>query len=114
MSTAPPCAATTDPIEAARARALRVLGELQGDDVLLVAALLHELPSARLVARCEAATAEGVEGDERVNLPPTPLMTTVRASLLSTLDNLRVALRLRPRPYLGVNGHLRRARGGTS
>ena len=105
--------ASPDPHEAARARCLRRIYELDTENLQLAAAVLEELPFTKLVATCEAETQRGVESAEKkLTMLPTSRRVVARAKLLGALRALRVVLGLPRRAYLGVNGHLQRARTG--
>lgn len=102
-----------DPHEAARARCLRRIYELDTESLQLAADVLEELPFTKLVATCEAETQRGVESAEaKLKVLPTPRRVVARAILLRALRALRIVLGLPKRRYLGVNGHLHRARTG--
>ncbi len=74
-------------------------------------AIVDELPIDDLVARCEAETDLGVEGHgERVELPPTSLLSEARGWLLKALDKWRLVVggRAWKRVPRGVDETLRR------
>lgn len=101
------------PPHEARARCLRRIYELDTESLVLAAAVLEELPFTTLVATCEAETQRGVESAEaKLKVLPTPRRVVARAILLRALRALRIVLGLPKRRYLGVNGHLHRARTG--
>lgn len=93
----------------ARAACLRRVHELPDEDLVVLAALLAELPSSRLVATLERVTAKGVEPfGERVDTRPVKSATWARATLLRAWDAFGVALG-RPRTPRGVPDYLRGA-----
>lgn len=98
------------PLPEVRAALAARLAELPEDDVRLVAAIVAELPVARLVATCEAETDRGIQGETKITMPPTSRRTDALGALLAALDRWRVIVGLGPRAVRGVEGALRQGR----
>lgn len=87
------------------------LAELPEDDLRVLAAIVAELPHARLVAACEAETAKGIEGPGTpVRTGPTSRRVAALAELLGAFDRWRALVGLKPRAVRGVEGVLREGR----
>lgn len=91
-----------------------IVGKLRGlgrDDLLRVDAIVSELPYTVLLARCQAATREGVEpeGTPNFRTGPTSRRTSALAQLLGAMDAIGALVGLPPRRRTGVGTYLRPA-----